>query len=391
MPVDVQVKATEIYQQALDTTSKINLFRGGAGSGKSYAVAQKILLHDFVGNEGNDILITCKTMPHLKETAILLCNKLLDEYNINCHRQKTDLVYTFGSNRIKFMSLDKPEKAKSTEYDVIWMEETTDFTLEDFLTLRLRLKRSKNGTRLYGTFNPISAFHWIKTEVIDKDPSVREFVSNYKMNPFMSDEAREELESLKEKNPNYYNIFALGEWGVLENTIYSNWDTCESMPTEYDEVIYGIDYGFENPSVLVEVRIKENHAYIDELIFKKHLTNTDFIEELNSLNLNKSSYFYADCAEPARIQEMYQARYNVQPAEKDVIDGIDSVLRYKLHITKRSVNTIKEINAYSRKKDKNNNVIDEPVKYMDHSMDAIRYAIHTYSTKGGIAKLWHGL
>lgn len=388
---ELRIKATQIYQQVLESKYKINLFRGGAGSSKSYSIAQKIILHDFQSAEGKNILITRKTLPALKETAFPLVRTLLNDYNIEYKPNLTDMVFLRGCNRIKFMGLDKPDKARSTEYDTIWMEEATDFTLEDFRTLRMRLNRSREDVKLYASFNPISALHWMKTEVIDKDSTVKEYVSNYRMNPFMSQAAIEELEILKDQNINYYNIYALGEWGVLENTIYTQWDTVDCMPDNYNEVIYGIDFGFENPSVVIEVRIKENDAYIDELLYKRHLTNTDLIEELNSLNLKKSSYFYADCAEPARIQEIYRAGYNIQPAEKDVIDGVDSVKRKKLHITRRSLNTLKEINSYSRKKDKNGNVIDEPIKFYDHSMDAIRYAIHTYTTKGGIATLWHGL
>nr|HPM21625.1 terminase large subunit [Thermotogota bacterium] len=83
------------------------------------------------------------------------------------------------------------------------------------------------------------------------------------------------------------------------------------------------------------------------------------------------------CAEPDRIQEIYYEGFNVYKAEKKITDGIDSVKRYKLHIYSECVNTIKEIQAYKYKEDKDGNTLEIPVEYNDHAMDAIRYAIHT--------------
>ena len=56
--------------------------------------------------------------------------------------------------------------------------------------------------------------------------------------------------------------------------------------------------------------------------------------------------------------------------------------RYKLHITRRSVNTIKEIQSYKWRKDRAGNILqDQPVKFMDDSMAAMRYGIHSHRTR----------
>jgi len=54
------------------------------------------------------------------------------------------------------------------------------------------------------------------------------------------------------------------------------------------------------------------------------------------------------------------------------------VKRYKLHIHKDSVNLIKEFQGYKWKEDKNGNILDEPVKFNDHALDAVRYGIFTH-------------
>jgi PBSX family phage terminase large subunit len=278
---------------------------------------------------------------------------------------------------------------QSGNFDTIWVEEATDLTLEDYRQLKLRLGRATDDAEIIFTYNPISAMHWLKTEVIDKiHPLFHK--SNYKMNPYLSETFIKELESLIDQDLNYYNIYVLGEWGILENVIYPNWKLVDKMP-EVDEIIYGIDFGYEAPNVLTAIGIKEKNAYIQELIYQKHMTNEEFIKKVDSLKLNKNSYFYADCAEPDRIIEFYNAGYNIIEANKDVLDGIDAVKRFNLFITKDSVNAIKEFGSYSRKKDRMGRVLEDPIKWNDHICDSTRYALHTHTLNGGVAELWAGL
>ena len=65
---------------------------------------------------------------------------------------------------------------------------------------------------------------------------------------------------------------------------------------------------------------------------------------------------------------------------KDVTEGIRKVKSMPLFITRRSVNMIKEIKNYKWKTDKNDRVLDEPVKFNDHAMDAGRYGTFTHLT-----------
>jgi phage terminase large subunit len=200
------------------------------------------------------------------------------------------------------------------------------------------------------------------------------FQSNYKMNPFLSKEYIEQLEGLAEIDENYYRIYALGEWGVLQNLIYSNWDVVNKMPEDYDEVIYGLDFGYVNPTVLLEIRIKENEIWAKEIIYQSHLTNAELIDLLKE-KIDRNVSIYADSAEPQRIEEIYQAGFNVYPSEKNVQFGINRVKQYKLHILEDSVNLIKEIRSYKWKEDKEGRILEEPVKFNDHAMDAMRYAL----------------
>jgi phage terminase large subunit len=186
-----------------------------------------------------------------------------------------------------------------------------------------------------------------------------------------------EIELYKELDPNYWKIYGLGERGVSEAKIYSHWQLCDVLP-EADETIYGLDFGYNNQTSLVEVAIKDQNIYTKEIIFESYLTNGQLIERLKDKEIH--NIIYADSAEPQRIEEIRKAGFDIKPAEKEVGKGIDTVKTRKWFITKDSVNILKEAKSYSwRVKDEK--VTDEPVKANDHAMDAIRYAIHTHTSK----------
>ncbi|MGE4357955.1 MAG: PBSX family phage terminase large subunit [Candidatus Omnitrophota bacterium] len=353
--------------------SEILLLYGGAGSGKSYSTAIW-LLEKALKERNKRFLITRKTLPSLKVSCLQLFRELLSKYNLSYEFNKSELEMVINTNQILFKSLDNADKIKSAEFNYIWAEEATELTHQDYLQLRLRLRRKNDlNNQIITTFNPIDQFHWLKTKVLDRE-KVSSFQSNYKMNPFLSREYIEQLEGLAEVDENYYRIYALGEWGVLKNLIYSNWDVVNKMPEDYDEVIYGLDFGYINPTVLVEIRLKENEAWVQELIYQSRLTNSDLIELLK-MKVDKNAQIYADSSEPQRIDEIYKAGFNIYPANKDIKFGINKVKEYKLHILEDSTNTIKEIRSYKWREDKEGRILEEPVKFNDHAMDAMRYAL----------------
>ena len=228
------------------------------------------------------------------------------------------------------------------------------------------------------TFNPTDAFHWIKLKVIDKETDIEEVVSTYRDNPFLSKEYIELLESTKDQDINYWRIYAEGQWGSLENVIYNNWKEVSEYPVP-QKTIFGLDFGFNNPSTLIEIGLTEDGIFLKERLYNSSLTNMDLITWAKK-ELASNVIIYADCAEPARIEEMKRHNLNVYPADKSVKDGIDFVKRQKLFITSDSSNILKEIRGYSYKQ-KDGHSIDEPIKLNDHTMDAIRYAIYTHMGK----------
>jgi phage terminase large subunit len=274
----------------------------------------------------------------------------------------------------------------SSEWNYIWIEEATEFTWEEYQTIKLRLRaKSKDGipNQIFLSFNPIDEMHWIKEKLVaDPTQNLKEIVSSYKDNPFLPEEYIKDLENLQFQDISVYNVYTLGNWGKLENIIYKNWDTCPYIPdqTAVDRVFYGLDFGYNDPSALIECRVKGKDIWEKEHLYHTKLTNSDLISRLMTIipeEKRQKHVIYADSAEPDRIKEIKDAGFRIRPAIKQVANGIDIVKRYNVHILEDSLNLIKEKRAYSWKKDRNGNVTDEPIGIWDHLMSAERYAIHS--------------
>jgi len=367
--------------------------RGGAGSGKSHAVAQ-VILDDFFNGIEKKILILRKSLPALRQSTLILMNQLINDLGVRNHiiEEKVHLNWYYEGNLIHFGSLDDPEKLKSSEWNKIWMEEATEFTFDDFKIAKLRVRApSKDGrpNNITLSFNPIDEFHWIKEKLLnDPTQDCVEIVSTYLDNPFLPAQYIEQLESLREQDPVFWQIYAKGQWGKLENLIYKNWDIIDWEPpvSLVESVLYGLDFGYNDPSVLVRVMRKGKDIYERQLLYQSKLTNADLIERMHRLIPQEEKRFmiYADAAEPDRIMEIRRAGFRIKEASKNILDGIDQVKRYNVHIHADSTDIIKEKRAYSWRKDRNGNILDVPVDFLNHAMDAERYAIYSGMRGGGI-------
>ena len=273
---------------------------------------------------------------------------------------------------------------QSSDWNIILMEEATEFTYEDFVTLKLRLSTPTYEfmrNKMFLNFNPIDEYHWIKTKIVDE--KTEDFVdihSNYLYNPFLAKDYVETVGKLQYQDPNYWRIFGQGEWGRLEHIIYTNWSIVPYLPE--GEKIFGLDFGFVNPTALVQLNVDGYEVGVQQKIYQSGLTNQDLIRKLHSVmskDEKNQCPIYADSAEPQRIEELNREGFWVIPADKSVKDGIDYVKRCRLRITDDSDNVIKEVRGYSYRMDRNGRVLEEPVKFNDHALDGVRYGLHTHA------------
>jgi len=391
---DVQV--TRVFRWLQQTQKRINLVYGGAGGSKSYSVAQHILLNILCQGKDKRVLVVRKTRSSLKASCWQLCIDLLEEYGIKTVNNKSDLTITRGSNAIMFAGLDDPEKKKSIEFgNYIWIEEATEISADDFRQLKLRLRRKTDTqNQMYLTCNPISALHWIKLQLADKaDPRTAICHATYKdAAQFLEQEYIDDLEGLKNEDENFYNVYTLGLWGVLSNIIYTNWQTYDTIPDKVvingkpikriNEVTYGLDWGYTAPAALVKLHwYDKNYFLAEEIFYQTKLMTPEILKKIQETTAKSQweKQHFAGTDEPGSIEELYQGGINIEKAITDVRDGINFCKSRLIGFTKSSTNLIKEATSYKRKEDKDGNVLEEPVKFMDHGMDAMRYGAYTYS------------
>lgn len=374
----MELKATRVFQKNWEAGSRVVVNEGGTRSSKTYSIAQVFALK-LLQERGAVFTICRKTLPALRQSAMKDYLHILKEvgiYKVEDHN-KTELIYRFPErdNQVEFIAVDDPQKIRGRKRDYLWMNEANEFTLEDFRQLMLRTQK-----QAFLDYNPSDEFHWIYDYVIPRDDATL-IKSTYKDNPFLDKFTVREIEQYRELDQNYWRIYGLGERGISETTIYTHWSFVDALPE--GEVIYGLDFGFNNPTSLVRVSIRDQNLYVQEVIHQTRMTNTELIDAIKALE-PKGTEIYADSEDPNRIEELKRAGFNAIPAKKEkgsVQAGIDAIKRRRLYITKDSLNILKEVKSY-RWKEKDGKTLDEPVKANDHSMDAMRYAVYTHTNQG---------
>jgi phage terminase large subunit len=380
----MKIQINKSYEKALNSQKRYEILYGGAGAGKSYFAAQKLVLR-LLSETPHKILILRKVSRTNRFSTFSLVKEIISEIE-GVKINNSDLTIQFpNGNEVIFLGLDDTEKLKSIHgITSIWIEEATELTEEDFMQVDLRLRgKTQHYKQIILTFNPISALHWIKKrffDTIDKDADIFKFT--YRDNAFIDREYIEVLEGLKETNENLYRVYALGEWGTLAELIYQNWKVQE-FP-QPSELIAGIDFGFNNPNAVVYLSVDYDARKIfvwDELYVSK-ITNKELIELLKQKP--QAQIYYPDTAEPDRIEELYDAGFVVGKTNKDVSQGINFVKNFTIIIHPQCTNFVKEIETYSYQKDKNGQVLEIPVKFNDHLMDAMRYAVYSHAKQGNV-------
>jgi len=369
----LNLQGTIVLQKNLNATTRIVVNQGGTRSSKTYSLAQLIILRA-LQEQGKVYTICRKTLPALKSSAYRDFFNILEHHNLynpNKHN-KSELTYKLNNNLIEFISVDMSDKVRGRQRQVLWMNEATEFSMDDFVQLSLRCTEN-----IYLDFNPSDPYSWIYDKVMTRDDCT--FIkSTYLDNPFLPEETIKEVERLKNLDSNYWQIYGLGDMAQPTETIFRQFEICNNVPNESELIAIGMDFGYSNdPTAIVEVFKLNDNLYINELVYSKGLTNQDIAQRLRELDVTRQTEIIADSAEPKSIEELHRQNFNVKGAKKgaDSINmGIDVLRRFKLHITKNSTNALNEFKYYKWLTDKNGHIVNKPAtNQQDHLIDAVRY------------------
>jgi len=318
----------DAYKPLYTNWNRFNVVYGGSGSGKSHFLAQRFV-YRLLEDIGFNLLVVRKFGVTNRFSTFALFRQVISQWNMGHFFQfnKSDLTITClpTGNQVLFLGMDDPEKVKSITFangilSSIWCEEASELNEADMMQLDLRLRGfSPIPFQITVSFNPISAYHWLKSYFFDNKPDGCTILkTTYLDNRFIDAGYKARLDSL---TGTARQVYALGEWGVTEGLVFKDFGQ-SAIPDNAKRLGLGLDFGFSSdPAALIEVWQRGDELYLDERVYQTGLTNTDLSNEMKRIGIDRYAKIIADSAEPKSIEDLHRAGWNVHPAKK----GPDSI------------------------------------------------------------------
>jgi phage terminase large subunit len=296
---------------------------------------------------------------------------------------------------MEFFSVDNAAKVHGSQRKRLFINEANHIDYEIFRQLAVR-----TSSIIFIDYNPASVC-WIQQKVESRDNCIL-IRSTYKDNPFLSPEQVAEIESNKD-DVNWWKVYGQGVEGTLDGLIY-DFEQVDHLPpkgankpeaekTDEEKYadslteVHGLDFGFTNdPTARVQILAdqKRKHLYVRERCYRTHMQNKHIIEDFKQDGIGRYTEIFADCAEPKSIADIRDGGFNVIACDKDApvkSDKLKFQLQWmqgwKLFVTKDSLNLIEELRNYTWAKDKDGNLLNQPIDKFNHLLDAMRYAVWT--------------
>lgn len=391
--MNISIKANKVYLPYLNKPQFTQIFFGGSSSGKSYFLAQKVVLDNM---NGANYLVCRNVATTITKSVFNEVMKSISRMGLSryyaVNRSNLTITCTLNNRQILFCGLDDSEKIKSITPadDVlhrIWIEEATEIKREAYKQLTKRLRGNSAISKcVILSFNPILRSHWIYKEFFSmwqddkrryEDDKMTILKTTYKDNIYLTEGDRQQLED--ETDPYYYQVYSLGNFGILGHVIFKNWrveDLSDRIP-HFDNIRCGQDFGWIDPTAMVKAHLDKNRKkiYVFGEVYQQYMKDDEL------LRTNRSffgrHYVTCDCAEPKTIDFLASNGINAISAVK----GPDSVMRgirwlqgFEIIIDVRCQNFKNEIEQYHFLEDKNGDAMEKPVDANNHLMDALRYA-----------------
>jgi PBSX family phage terminase large subunit len=278
------------------------MYAGPAGTGKSRALLERlyVMMLKYPGSKG---LIVRKTLASLSTTALdtwqkfVIPEALLSgavNYYGGSRREPAQYRFSNGS-RVMLGGMDKPTKIMSSEYDVCYVQEAIELTVEDWESILTRLR---NGVipyqMLMGDTNPSTPQHWLKQRA--GDGRLVMIDSRHEDNPVLFN-----LDgTLTERGTNYMaNLDSLtgvrylrlrkGLWVAAEGLIFEEFSeavhvVAKFVPPRDWPRYWSVDFGFSNPFVLqCWARDPDGRLYLYRELYRTRRLVEDHVRDILEL------------------------------------------------------------------------------------------------------------
>ena len=392
----MELVLTDKQYEYIDNMTRHLMVMGSAGSGKTIFACTKVILYALTYPNAR-IGVFRQTLPSLRETSWREIIELLHTYNIEHTENKSNgLVTLSNGSTISFTPVDDEKKLRSLNLDFVYIEQCEEITEEAFIELDLRIRNEvskKHGGQMLLVVQPSNKSHWLYRLFYQEkvnDPDYEKIHFSYLDNPFLPEEQAKVYEGLKETNYERYLTHTLGEWISSSKQIFTNNWSVGFDRSFFDFYVGGVDFGYNNPACFLLCGVYDNEFYVIDEVYKAEMLTSEFLTEIkdllyrHELGYNDIDSVYADAADPEKIQSFCNDGLNTYPSVKDVKAKIDTTKETKIHIDPSCVNLIREMPMYEWKKNKDGEILEEPVKKNDHAVDALCYAV--FGVRGNLSQ-----
>lgn len=397
-----------------DWSTKFQFLVGGYGSSKSYHVALKIILK--LLTEKRTALIVREVYDTHRDSTYSLLEEIIEDMGlgekIRCVTSPMQIRFPNGS-RIIFKGMDKPAKLKSiNNVSLIWLEECSEIKYEGFKELLGRLRHPSLKLHMILSTNPVSTDNWSFKHFFKDDQNERYVLDDEDLyeqrtiitndtyyhhstaddNLFLQQDYLDQLEEMKEYDPDLYRVARKGRFGINGVRVLPQF---EVMP--HEEVMdilekqkpflvkrAGMDFGFEesyNALIRVAVDKQRKYLYIYYEYYKNKMTDDKTALEIAEFKETRE-LIRADSAEPKTIQYYRQQGFNITDAKKfqgSRLQYTKKMKRFKKIICSDACkNVIRELKPLTYKKNRNDEIIPDEFNIDPHTFSAIWYALDDY-------------
>jgi phage terminase large subunit len=376
------IRQTTALRKIAALRKKIRIIRGGQGAGKTIAILI-LLINHASSKPDREILIISAELTKMRLTVIKDFVKIMKMLGLFDERRfiAGTLNRFPNGSFMKFIGLDKQDVGKGLRCDVAYFNEVNKCDAESY-----RQVASRAG-KVYADYNPDAEF-FIDRDVIGREDC--DFIQlTFEDNEELAQAERDEILNYHKlgyhadgtvKNSywaNIWKVYGLGEVGSLHGVVFTNWSVIETLPPDAKRIGFGVDFGYTNdPTTIVAAYEWNGQRIYDEVTYQTGLLNGDIAAILKANGFTRSDAGWADSADPKSIDEVNRYGFAIKPVAKgpdSIAFGIGIMQEQPFMVTKRSVNGIKELNAYCWDTDKEGNTMNRPIDAHNHFIDAARY------------------
>lgn len=373
----MSIKTTVVFEKLVSSQNRLSVFQGSSRASKTYNILI-YWVYRLLQENGKILSIVRKTGPAMKGSVLRDLKEILISFGVYDPEnwKVVDGVYHIGNGcMIEWFACDDESKVRGRSRDYLFINEATEVSFEEFQQLILRTRE-----KIVIDFNPSLMESYLYD--LEQREDCDYHIVTYKDNPFLPDDQIKEIERLKDLDDNLWLVFGLGQRGNPETLVFPKFLEYESLPVGCEFLGRGMDFGYHDPTTLIEVYLRHDELYLKELMYAKGLTVPDIVFNLNFSNIPKWDYIWCDSAEPMLIADLKRNGFLTKKVVKQsILSGIEKIKRHKVFIHKDSHNLKKEFQSYSWRKDPNGKMMDVPEDKNNHAIDAVRYVLEMMLNK----------